>query len=141
MPDYQCHDISPQQLASAMPSLRAGPSGFHVSFRVITSRSFMGSRVSNRLSLWRRASARCIGFSGYTEYWLTVLETIFRAYGRIAGLSRQERSLAWSMLMTIELTVMKSCLDGQAREAALMNQDILFWFEDHRSQIEAAIAS
>lgn len=31
---------------------------------------------------------------GYTEYWLTVVETIFRSYGRVTGLSTQKRSLA-----------------------------------------------
>ena len=32
--------------------------------------------------------------AGYVEYWLNILEAIFRAYGRNASLSRQERSLA-----------------------------------------------
>jgi Ser/Thr protein kinase RdoA (MazF antagonist) len=77
---------------------------------------------------------------GYVEYWLTILEAIFRAYGRNASLSRQERSLAWSMLMTIELIVMRSCVEAQALEGALMNQGMLFWFEEHRSEIEAAVA-
>jgi Ser/Thr protein kinase RdoA (MazF antagonist) len=81
------------------------------------------------------------GEEGYAEYWLTILETIFRAYRRIAGLSTEEQSLAWSMLITIELIFMKSCLDGQAFDAARLNQDMLFWFEDHRSEIEAAIAN
>ncbi|HEY2780436.1 MAG TPA: phosphotransferase [Steroidobacteraceae bacterium] len=79
--------------------------------------------------------------TGYAEYWLTILETIFRAYGRIAGLSTQERSLAWSMLMSIELIFMSSCLGRQARDAALMNQGVLFWFEDHRSEIEEATSN
>ncbi len=78
--------------------------------------------------------------AGYAEYWLTVLETIFRAYGRTAGLSTQERSLAWSMLITIELICMKSYLETQALDAARLNEGMLFWFEDHRSEIEAAIA-
>jgi Ser/Thr protein kinase RdoA (MazF antagonist) len=78
--------------------------------------------------------------TGYVEYWLDVLEAIFRAYGRNASLSRQERSLAWSMLMTIELIVMRSCLEVQALDAALMNQGMLFWFEDHRGEIDAAVA-
>jgi len=78
--------------------------------------------------------------TGYAGYWLTVLETIFRAYGRVTGLSTQERSLAWSMLITIELIFMNSCLDGQALDAALMNQGMLFWFADHRAEIEAAIS-
>lgn len=78
--------------------------------------------------------------AGYAEYWLTVFETIFRAYGRIAGLSTQERSLAWSMLITIELICMRSCLESQALDAARLNEGMLFWFEDHRSEIEAAIA-
>jgi Ser/Thr protein kinase RdoA (MazF antagonist) len=79
--------------------------------------------------------------AGYAEYWLTIVETIFRAYGRSVGLSTQERSLAWSMLITIELIFMKGCLGRQDHEAALMNQGMLFWFEDHRIEIEAAIAS
>lgn len=79
--------------------------------------------------------------TGYAEYWLTVVETIFRAYGRVTGLSTQERSLAWSMLITIELIVMNGCMDRQAVDAALMNQGMLFWFADHRVEIEAAIAS
>lgn len=69
-----------------------------------------------------------------------VLETIFRAYGRLAGLSSQERSLAWSMLMTIELIFMKGCLERQDLDAARMNQGMLFWFDGHRSEIEAAVA-
>jgi Ser/Thr protein kinase RdoA (MazF antagonist) len=77
---------------------------------------------------------------GYVEYWLKVLEAIFRAYERGAGLSSQERSLAWSMLMTIELIFMRGCLEGQNLDAALMNQSMLFWFEDHRREIEAATA-
>ena len=79
--------------------------------------------------------------AGYAEYWLSVLERIFRAYGRIAGLSAQERSLTWSMLITIELIFMKSCLERQDLDAAFMNEGMLFWFEDHRSEIESAIAS
>jgi Ser/Thr protein kinase RdoA (MazF antagonist) len=79
--------------------------------------------------------------TGYAEYWLTVVETIFRAYGRVTGLSTQERSLAWSMLITIELIFMNGCMDRQAVDAALMNQGMLFWFADHRGEIEAAIAS
>jgi Ser/Thr protein kinase RdoA (MazF antagonist) len=79
--------------------------------------------------------------TGYAEYWLTVVEAIFRAYGRVTGLSTQERSLAWSMLITIELIVMNGCMDRQAVDAALMNQGMLFWFADHRVEIEAAIAS
>jgi Ser/Thr protein kinase RdoA (MazF antagonist) len=78
---------------------------------------------------------------GYAEYWLTIVEPIFRGYGRLAGLSRQERLLAWSMLITIELIFMNSCLHRQDLDAALMNQGMLFWFEDHRSEIEAAIAA
>lgn len=78
--------------------------------------------------------------AGYAEYWLTIVESIFRVYGRVAGLSTRERSLAWSMLITIELIFMSDCLDRQAIDAALMNQDMLFWFEEHRSEIEAAIA-
>jgi len=78
--------------------------------------------------------------AGYAQYWLQILETIFRTYGRIAGLSVQERSLAWSMLMTIELICMKSCLDRGALDAAHMNQGMLFWFEDQRSEIELAVA-
>lgn len=77
--------------------------------------------------------------AGYPEYWLTVLETVFRAYARTAGLSVQERSLAWSMLITIELIFMKSCLERQALDAAIMNQGMLFWFEDHRGEIESAV--
>jgi len=79
--------------------------------------------------------------AGYAEYWLTVVEIIFRAYGRVTGLSTQERSLAWSMLITIELIFMNDCLNRQAVDAALMNQGMLFWFADHRGEIEAAIAS
>jgi Ser/Thr protein kinase RdoA (MazF antagonist) len=79
--------------------------------------------------------------AGYAEYWLKILETIFRAYGRSARLSTHERSLAWSMLITIELIFMTSCLDGQLLDAALMNQGMLFWFEDHRGEIEAATAN
>lgn len=45
------------------------------------------------------------------------------------------------MLITIELMFMKSCLESQALDAAFMNQGMLFWFEDHRSEIESAIAS
>ena len=78
--------------------------------------------------------------AGYAEYWLAIVGTIFRAYGRSAGLSRQERSLAWSMLITIELIFMNGCLGRQALEAALMNQDMLFWFEEHRNEIEVAVA-
>jgi Ser/Thr protein kinase RdoA (MazF antagonist) len=77
----------------------------------------------------------------YPEYWVSILAAIFRAYGRSAGLSTQERSLAWSMLITIELIFMKSCLERQVLDAAFMNEGMLFWFEDHRSEIEAAIAS
>lgn len=77
---------------------------------------------------------------GYTEYWLTVVETIFRSYGRVRSLSAQERSLAWSMLITIQLMFMNSCMDGQVVDTALMNQSMLFWFVDHRIEIEAAIA-
>jgi Ser/Thr protein kinase RdoA (MazF antagonist) len=79
--------------------------------------------------------------TGYAEYWLTVVETIFRAYGRVTGLSTQERSLAWSMLITIELIFMNSCMDRQDVDAGLMNQGMLFWFADHRVEIEVAIAS
>ena len=78
--------------------------------------------------------------AGYVEYWLAIVEAIFRGYGRNASLSSQERSLAWSMMMTIELIVMRSCAEAQALEGALMNQGMLFWFEDHRSAIEAAMA-
>jgi Ser/Thr protein kinase RdoA (MazF antagonist) len=77
---------------------------------------------------------------GYAGYWLRILEAIFRAYSRIVALSTQERSLAWSMLMLIELIFMRGCLDNRALDAALMNQDMLFWFEEHRSEIEAAVA-
>jgi Ser/Thr protein kinase RdoA (MazF antagonist) len=80
------------------------------------------------------------GEPGYVEYWLSIVEAIFRGYGRNASLSKQEQSLAWSMLMTIELLVMRSCVAAQALDGALMNQGMLFWFEDHRSQIEAAMA-
>jgi Ser/Thr protein kinase RdoA (MazF antagonist) len=79
--------------------------------------------------------------TGYTQYWLTVLETIVRAYGRITGLSAQERSLAWSMLITIQLIFMYSCMKSEAIDVALMNQGMLFWFVDNRIEIEAAIAS
>ena len=79
--------------------------------------------------------------AGYTQYWLTVLETIFRMYEGGTGLSTQERSLAWSMLITIQLIFMKGCMDTEAIDAALMNQGMLFWFVDHRIEIEAAIAS
>lgn len=79
--------------------------------------------------------------AGYADYWLAVLERIFSAYGRTAALSTQERSLAWSMLITIELIFMKSCLEGQALEAARLNQEMLFWFEEHRGEIEAAVAN
>jgi Ser/Thr protein kinase RdoA (MazF antagonist) len=78
--------------------------------------------------------------AGYVEYWLNILAAIFRAYGHNASLSRHERSLAWSTLMTIELIVMRSCIEAQALEGALMNQGMLFWFEDRRSAIEAAVA-
>lgn len=78
--------------------------------------------------------------AGYAQYWLSVLERVFRAYARVAGLSAQERSLAWTMLVTIELIFMKSCLERQTLDAALMNQGMLFWFEDHRGEIEAAVA-
>lgn len=78
---------------------------------------------------------------GYSDYWLTVVETIFRSYGRSEGLSTQQRSLAWSMLITIELMFMNGCMDTQAVDAALMNQSMLFWFADHRIEIEASIAS
>lgn len=78
---------------------------------------------------------------GYTEYWLTVLETIFRSYGRIVGLSTQERSLGWSSLITIQLIFMNGCMEREAVDTALMNQNMLFWFADHRMEIEAAIAS
>jgi len=76
---------------------------------------------------------------GYAGYWLTILEAIFRAYRGSADLSTLERSLAWSMLVTIELIFMNGCLDRQAHEAALMNEDMLFWFVEHRAAIEAAI--
>jgi len=79
--------------------------------------------------------------AGYPEYWLTVVEAIFRAYGAVTLLSGPELSRVWSMLITIELIFMNGCLGGQAVDAALMNQGMLFWFEDHRSEIEAAIAS
>jgi hypothetical protein len=79
--------------------------------------------------------------TGYAEYWLKVLETIFRAYRQITGLSTQERSLTWSTLITIELIVMNFCMDRQAVDTALINQGMLFWFSDHRVEIEAAIAS
>jgi Ser/Thr protein kinase RdoA (MazF antagonist) len=78
---------------------------------------------------------------GYTAYWLTVLETIFRSYGRARGLSTQERSQAWSMLITIQLIFMNGCMDGQAVDTAIMNQSMLFWFADHRIEIEAAVAN
>jgi Ser/Thr protein kinase RdoA (MazF antagonist) len=78
---------------------------------------------------------------GYTEYWLAIVETIFRSYGRLEGLSRQERSLAWSMLITIQLIFMNGCMNTQAVDTALMNQSMLFWFADHRFEIEAAITS
>lgn len=79
--------------------------------------------------------------AGYTQYWLTVVETIFRAYGRVIGLSTQERSLVWTMLITIQLIFMNGCMDTEAIDAALMNEGMLFWFVDHRLEIEAAIAS
>lgn len=79
--------------------------------------------------------------AGYPQYWLAVLETVFRAYARIAGLSAQERSLAWSMLVTIELIFMNDCLDRRMLHAAILNQKMLFWFEDHRSEIESAVAA
>lgn len=78
--------------------------------------------------------------AGYTEYWLTIVETIFRAYGRVTGLSPREHSLVWSMLLTIQLLFMNGCIDNQAMDAALMNQGMLFWFADHRSEIEMAVA-
>ncbi|MBS0416175.1 MAG: phosphotransferase [Proteobacteria bacterium] len=78
--------------------------------------------------------------TGYAEYWLEILATVFRAYGRSVRLSAHERALAWSMLITIELIFMTSCLDSQVLDAALMNEGMLFWFEDHRGEIEAAIA-
>jgi hypothetical protein len=40
--------------------------------------------------------------------------------------------------MTIELIFVRGCLQNQAIEAALMNQDMLFRFDDHRREIEAA---
>ena len=42
--------------------------------------------------------------------------------------------------MTIELIVMRSCVEAQALEGARMNQGMLFWFEDHRSELEAAVS-
>lgn len=79
--------------------------------------------------------------AGYAEYWLTLLERIFRAHGRVAGQATDKTSLAWSMLITIQLIFLKGCLESQALDAALMNQDMLFWYEDHRSEIEAAVGS
>jgi len=38
-----------------------------------------------------------------------------------------------------ELIFLRGCLENRAIEAALMNQDMLFWFEDHRREIEAAV--
>ena len=79
--------------------------------------------------------------AGYVEYWLTILEAIFRAYGRVAGQATDKPSLAWSMLITIQLIFLKGCLESQALDAALMNQGMLFWYEDHRSEIEAAVSA
>jgi Ser/Thr protein kinase RdoA (MazF antagonist) len=76
---------------------------------------------------------------GYPAYWLKVVERIFSGYGRAVELSAEERSAAWSMLITIELIFMSHCLDGENIQAALMNQDMLFWFEEHRGEIEAAV--
>lgn len=45
------------------------------------------------------------------------------------------------MSITIQLIFLNGCMDGQAVDAALMNQSMLFWFADHRIEIEAAIAS
>jgi Ser/Thr protein kinase RdoA (MazF antagonist) len=78
---------------------------------------------------------------GYPAYWLGVVERIFRGYGRAVELSADERSKAWDMLLTIELIFMSSCLEGENIDAALLNQDILFWFEEHRREIEAELAA
>lgn len=79
--------------------------------------------------------------AGYVEYWLTILQAIFRAYGRIAGPATNEPSLAWSMLITIQLIFLRGCLESRALDTALMNQDMLFWYVDHRAEIEAAVAA
>jgi Ser/Thr protein kinase RdoA (MazF antagonist) len=78
---------------------------------------------------------------GYPAYWLKVVERIFRGYRCAVELSTEERSVAWSMLITIELMFMNYCLDGESIDAALMNQDMLFWFDEHRGDIEAAIVA
>jgi Ser/Thr protein kinase RdoA (MazF antagonist) len=78
--------------------------------------------------------------AGYANYWLSIVQAIFCAYGRVNGLSMQERSLAWSRLITMELIFMNDCLERQAIDAALMNQGMLFWFVDHRDELEAAMA-
>lgn len=78
---------------------------------------------------------------GYPAYWLKIAERIFRGYRRAVALSAAERSMAWSMLITIELIFMSHCLDGENLSAALMNQAMLFWFEEHRGEIEAAMGA
>jgi Ser/Thr protein kinase RdoA (MazF antagonist) len=78
---------------------------------------------------------------GYVGYWLTILEAIFRAYGRIAGQATDKPPLAWSMLMIIQLIFLRGCVESRALDAALMNQGMLFWYEDHRIEIEAAVAA
>jgi Ser/Thr protein kinase RdoA (MazF antagonist) len=79
--------------------------------------------------------------SGYPAYWLQIVERIFRAYGRMVELSTEERLAAWSMLVTIELIFMGYCLDGGNIDAALMHERMLFWYDEHQLEIEAAMAA
>ena len=43
--------------------------------------------------------------------------------------------------MTIQLIFLEGCLESRSHDAALMNQGMLFWYEDHRNEIEAAVTT
>lgn len=76
--------------------------------------------------------------AGYPTYWVEVVRELARAYAAVSPLSGQEIAAAWSMLATVQLIFVSYCLAGGQVEAARMNQDMLFWMEEHRDALEAA---
>ena len=73
--------------------------------------------------------------------WIAAQFWILRAYVRTAGQATDKPALTWSMLITVQLIFLRGCLASGALDTALMNQDMLFWYEDHRAEIEPAVAA
>lgn len=78
---------------------------------------------------------------GYGEYWLRVLRSSFDAYDTVLALTAHERSMTWTLLVTIELVFMGYLLDCGNAEGALKAYEMLLWIDEHRERVENAVAA